>query len=84
MTRTTLWYRPVPLDDMPMCTGRNGSVRTTGMQVFTLEQPSVVVLQPMTSKKMAAKQCDFEIPNERATLQAMADLFHELALKAPL
>jgi hypothetical protein len=67
-----------------MCTGRNGSVRTTGMQVFTLGNPSVVVLQPLTSRKMLAKQCDFEIPNERDTLQALADLFHELALKAPL
>jgi len=89
MTPKLITYPVVTeLAHMPMCTGRNGSVYTTAMKVSRVDRPAgnggdVVILAPLTSRNTQAKHCDFEIPNDRAVLQAFADIFRDLALAAP-
>jgi hypothetical protein len=73
----------MPKECHPQSKGRNGLIKTTGVQIYTNEHDNLVQLSPITTKGQPSDNCYVEVPFEKKALLELADKLQFLASHAP-
>lgn len=82
MTTCRITYPTVqPGEQYPSFMGRNGYFHSTAVEV-TAMSCGLIALQPITSRNRVAR-CVIELPDDPATLRALAQVLIDLAASAP-
>jgi hypothetical protein len=72
-----------PAEHRPESKGRNGSVKTLGVEIYTDTVHNLVRLSPITSRGDVSNACHLEVPFDRTVLEDLAKQFAYLATLAP-
>lgn len=72
-----------PAASAPESKGRNGQIKTTGVEVYANDQDKLVQLSPITSRGDVSQASYLQIPFDKQTLTALAARFTHLAELAP-
>jgi hypothetical protein len=73
----------MPSTSHPESKGRNGLVKTTGVEIYTNDMDNLVRVSPITSQDRVSEACYVEVPFDKKALQDLADKFQLLASQAP-
>lgn len=73
-----------PAEYQPESKGRNGSIKTTGVEIYTNDAYRLVRLSPLTSRGEVSNACHIEVPFEQTALEELAKQFAYLAYLATL
>ena len=72
-----------PVEQHPVSKGRNGSIKTNGVEIYTNDIDNLVRVSPITTRGDVSKACHIEVPFDKTALEDLAKQFAHLATLAP-